>query len=186
MRTVTPQQFTRQMRSMPSEIEKANQRGVAKAAQHLTTVARRNIAVASGGDSRLSHIGKRGARVGARYRVRNQGTTSTALVSAEGPLQIIERDTKSHGELPKGVGRAKGRSKAARHEAKQALYDALFGTGGFSGVKPLSTPYGPRYRVQHPGTKGKHPFGRAVDSVLPHTPPIFQREIRESLRKVFG
>lgn len=92
-----------------------------------------------------------------------------AIITAEGPLHLENNPTKPHTELPKSVGRVLGskRTKAARHDAKQRLYDALFGEGGFAGAKPLSTPYGPRYRVSHPGTKGKKTWQHGVDLALP-------------------
>lgn len=181
----TPAQFTAKMRKATLEIQGAGKAGVTNVAKTLTHRARQNIAVASGGDSRLSGVGKTGARVGAKYSVRG-GDSPTGLVTAIGPLQLIERDTQEHGELPRSVGRIQGRrTKEARYAAKQRLYNALFGSGGFSGATPLSTPYGPRYRVQHPGTRGKHPFERAVDATVPDAPRIFQRELEAALRRAF-
>lgn len=181
----TPAQFAAKMRELPTQVERATESAVSKAALRMTLAARASIAAASGGDSRLSGVGKSGAKVGARYKIKRSQHNPSALVSAEGPLQLIERDTKAHGELPKGVGKAQGRTKAARYAAKQNLYDALFGSGGFAGTTPLSTPYGPRYRVQHPGTRGKHPFERAIDHTSPSTPEVFQREIHEAMARIF-
>lgn len=193
MRTVTPAQFALQMRALPATVEKSTRSAVEKSALQLTSHARLNIAAATGGDSRLSHVGKRGgAKVGARYKLNRSTSNPSALIFAEGPLQIIERDTKAHGEIPRSVGRLQrrsdgvlDRSRSARHDAKQRLYSALFGSGGFSGATPLSTPYGPRFKVAHPGTKGKHPFGRAVTAETPHIPTTFQRELQAGLARVF-
>ena len=184
----TPAQFYTSMKALPLEIEKATGRGVAKAALELTAAARRNIAVASGGDSRLSGVGPRGARVGARYKVteRGFGGDYSALVTADGPVQLIERDTDPHDEFSRSVSRAKGRSRLARSEAAARFYNALFGgDSAFAGTSPMSTPYGPRYRVNHPGTKGKHPFKRAVAEVAPHAPRIFQEQVHDALHRVF-
>lgn len=93
-----------------------------------------------------------------------------ALIFAQGPLHLENNPTKPHTELPKSVGRSLGgrRDKASRHDAKQRLYSALFGgEGGFAGATPLRTPYGPRYRVSHPGTKGKKTWQHGVDLALP-------------------
>lgn len=199
MRTVTPAQFAQQMLAMPAAIEDATREGVSDAALELTTVARKNIAAATGGDSRLSGVKSRSglaAKVGARYKLNDNPTNPSALISAEGPLQLVERDTKPHGEIAGDVGRLRAdsrgvvsRSRVARHAAKQELYDALFGSEGahpFAGTTPLATPYGPRYRVQHPGTRGKHPFARAVESVAPYTGAIFAKSLHGALLKVIG
>jgi hypothetical protein len=80
----------------------------------------------------LRGVGRSGAKVGARYVV--LGNRPAALVRATGPLHLLERDTKAH-QMPKAGG--------AR-------------------AKPYRTPYGPRRRVNHPGSKGKHPFEKGI------------------------
>lgn len=172
---------------LPGMIEQATVEATSKAALIVTNSARDQIRTASGGDNVLSHVGKRGSRVGARFDVK--GTHNpTALVRAFGPLQLIERDTKPHTILPAGVGRATGRSKGARRAAKQELFNALFG-GSFSarGSKavPLRTPYGPRYRVQHPGTTGKHPFEKGVTAVQHKVPKVYQDALKRAMARAF-
>lgn len=159
----SPAEFTRRMSRLGSELQGATKDAVGKAALDLTQSARRNITVASGGDSRLSHVGKRGAKVGARYDVK--GTQNpTALVRALGPLQIIERDTQAHDIVA-------GRTRTGRVRR--------------GGAKALNTPHGPRASVHHPGTRGKHPFGKAVDAYLPTAGLVFQREISAAMRRLF-
>lgn len=158
----TPAQFTAKMRRATDEIVNAGKSGVEQVSLDLTRKARRNIAAESGGDSRLSGVGKSGAKVGAKYTVRG-GENVTGLVTATGPLQLIERDTKPHVEIPKRASSSRRRS----------------------GPTVLSTPYGPRRSVQHPGTKGSHPFERAVNATIPDALHIFQRELGEALRRAF-
>jgi hypothetical protein len=178
--------FARQVSGFTGRLDAVAKTAVDKSALHVTNEIRGRIRSATGGSMRLSGVGKRGARVGARYTVKNHEGSHSALVTAEGPLQLIERNTKAHGEMPKGVGKVTGRkTKESRHAAKQNLYSALFGGGGFAGTKPLRTPYGPRYRVNHPGTKGKHPFEHAVNAAAPKVPVIFQREMRSEMGKAF-
>lgn len=155
----TPAQFTAKMHRATDEISNASRKGVEQVSLDLTRKARRNIAGASGGDSRLSGVGKRGTKVGARYTLKGE----TALVRAEGPLQLIERDTKAHSIVPRSVSR----------------------TRRTAGPKALSTPYGPRYSVDHPGTRGQHPFEKAVDATAPDALRIFQRELEQALRRAF-
>lgn len=162
--------------ALPESMGKAT----ADAALMVTSSARDAIRAATGGDSRLSGMGN--ARVGARFTMRDK---TTALVSATGPMQIIESDTKAHVILPKGIGSGFGRSKAGRRAAKQSLYDALFG-GTYSGVKPLRTPWGPRYRVSHPGTKGKHTWANAIDAAAPRVPLVYEAALQKHMRRHFG
>lgn len=150
------------MHRAAAEIEGLSKTGVTQVALDLTRRARRNIAAASGGDSRLSGVGKKGAKVGARYKVKGTGANVSSLVFATGPLHLIERDTDPHDEFP-------------RRER----------FGRSTGPKALVTPYGVRASVLHPGTKGQHPFERAVDATAPDALRIFQRGLEQALRKAF-
>lgn len=130
------------------------------AAAKVTLTASLRKAVPSG---RLRNVGKSGTSLSVRANV--AGTEHpTGLVSAQGPWQLVENDTKAHPIIAKGVGKQfKGRGSG--HAKKQAKYNALFGgdqAGVYGGTKPLRTPYGPRYRVNHPGTRGKHPWRDGV------------------------
>jgi hypothetical protein len=112
---------------------------------------------------RLRNVGKNGAALSVASNV--VGTENPrGLVHANGPWQLIESDTKAHVIVAKGVGKQlKGRGSG--HAKKQVKFNALFGgdqTGVYSGTHPLNTPYGPRYRVNHPGTQGKHPWADGV------------------------
>ena len=162
-------------------IPQANLAAVQKAALFVTQAARASITAGSGGDARLSGVGRvpGGARVGARFDVK--GTTNpTAVVRATGPLHLLDNPTRAH-QITARVG--KGRSRASR----SAFYNAIFGgSGGFAGVRPMSTPYGPRFRVQHPGTAGKRTFWSAVDRAGPMVPRVFAEAYRESMRRFWG
>lgn len=152
------------------------------AAAEATGVIRDEIRTDSGGDMILSGMA---AKVGARYDVK--GTENpVALIQATGPMQILEHDTKAHLILPSGVGRARGRTKAARRAAKQGLYDALFGNSYGSDAKPLRTPYGPRMRVNHPGTTGKKTWSHGVAKAIPRVPEAYHKALEKHLRRFFG
>ena len=134
----------------------------------------------------LSGVGKKGAKLGVRYTIGDYPDGAKALVFATGPFQLIERDTQPHEILGSGVGKVKGRrTKAAKHEAKQALYDALFGGtgGGFLGsTKRGFAATGP---IHHPGSKGKHPFEHGVTEALPLIPKIYELGAVEHLARIF-
>lgn len=135
----------------------AQKRGVQKAALFVTTTIRSEIRSATG-DMRLSGAGRRGARVGAKYDIK--GTRNpTALISATGPLHLIERDTQPH-DVPRSRSRGRRRYVA-------------FGGGVYS----RATASG--------GSRGKHPFEKGWKRAGPQTPEIFQREVREAVRKAW-
>lgn len=83
---------------------------------------------ASGGDLRLSGVGRNGAAIGARYKV----TNGKALVFATGPFHLIERDTRP------GVRARKRRG----------------GRGKARFIGPLSGYYHPGTKGKHPFQKG--------------------------------
>jgi hypothetical protein len=146
--------FAGQCAAFSGEMVKAEKVGVRKVALGLTTVVRaRTNAVASGG--RLSGVGRRGAKIGAKYEILGNGT---AIVKATGPYQLIERDTAGHGE-PRGSRRK-----------KRVL--------SIPGV-------GFRRSVHHPGTRGKHTFERAVAEWAPEAPRVFQREVAAGITRAF-
>jgi hypothetical protein len=159
-------------------IPQASRKSVEAAALFVTQAARASIAVGSGGDSALSNVG-RGARVGARYDVRGD-KNPTALVRATGPLHLLDNPTRAH-EIRAKV--TKGRSRASRSQ----FYNAIFGgSGGFASVRPMRTPYGPRYRVQHPGTRGKRTFFRAVDRTKAYVSKVYANEYAQQMRRFWS
>jgi len=168
--------------AMASDLPAAMGKATASAALEVTNTVRGEIRSDSGGDMVLSGMA---AKVGARYDVKG-ASHPVALIRATGPLHILESDTDAHPILPKGVGRAKGRTKVARRQAKQDLYNALFGGSVGSGATPLRTPYGPRYRVNHPGTTGKKTWSRGIAKAIPHVPKDYADALAEHLRRYFG
>lgn len=137
-------------------LQGAQAQGVRRAAIHVTTAIRSEILSATG-DMRLSGVGRRGAKVGAKFDIK--GTTNpTALITATGPLHFIERDTAPH-TIPRT--RRRGRKR----------YVAFDG-GVYS-------------RVEHPGTRGKHPFERGWRQAAPLTAQIFQTEVRDAFRRAW-
>lgn len=126
--------------------------GVTAASQ----LVKRNILAITPG--RLRGVGKRGGKLGVRYKIVNRGPEAESFIKATGPFQLIERDTKAHG-IPRD--RTRGRTRYA-----------VFGDGVYS-------------HVDHPGTQGKHPFERGTTASFPGIRKIFQDENYEALRRVF-
>jgi hypothetical protein len=138
--------------ALPEELQKAELRGVRRSALVVTRGIRAEIRTASGGNNRLSGVGRRGARVGARYDV-NTGPNPSALISAKGPLHLLEHPTRPHNIAPK-------RKKALR-----------FANGVVRGS------------ADHPGTQPSRPFERGYLATRGETGVIFDREIQNAIRK---
>lgn len=107
---------------------------------------------------RLSGVGKKGANVSVVAFPRGD----TVVVKMNGPAHLIERDTKAH-QIPKTRKRSRrGRPNALR-----------IGNQWVTG--PIS----------HPGTEGKHPFERGVNTARVLAPKVYQRGVQVGLRKAF-
>ncbi len=154
----TPAQFALRARSFANELPKLERRTVEAAAAMVKSTAVSELRRAAGADLRLSGVGKRGARIGARY---DRGkSTSTAIVRALGPVQLVESNTKPH-RVPKK--RTRGRRRVVV----------------IPGV-------GVRASANHPGTRGKHPWARAMDRAIPKVPAVMSAETSKTLRGHFG
>lgn len=181
----TPEQFARQMATLGARMERNVADSVGKAAQVVKGSVEAQMRGAVGADLRMSGVGRGGAKIGVRYDVKGSGNP-TALLRATGPVQLVERDTSPHTILPRSIGRAQGRSKAARRAAKQDLYSALFGSSVGAGATPLKIGSDRfAFRVSHPGTTGKHPFEKGVDRATPAAQKILARACTKSLAEVF-
>ncbi len=134
----TVSSFTGALAKWPAKVERGQKAAVNAGALHITTHLRATIAAASG-DSVLSGVGKKGAKVGARYNVRGTTKDPDALITATGPLHLLERDTKA--------GYRQWKTRRSRRLS-----------GGLAG---------PRMAMGHPGTQGKAPFAKGVAAAQP-------------------
>lgn len=116
--------------------------------------------VLAGSPSRLSGVGKKGAKLNVRYDIKG-AKNPTALVRATGPWPLIERDTKPH-DIPKARGK------------RGQVRPLLIGDQWVEGP------------VHHPGTKGQHPFAKGVEKSLPLVHKIFEKQFSSTVRKSFG
>src|SRR5262245_32516577 len=150
-------EFAVKLGAFGSQLPASMAAATGKAALHVTSSVRDATRADSGGDMRLSGVGLRGARVGARYDVK--GTQNpVALIRATGPMHFLERGAGPHQIRPR------------RRRGKRAL----------------STPYGPRASVQHPGSPGKQTWSRGVAASIGDVPAVYQRELHNHLRRFFG
>jgi len=114
---------------------------------------------AAANSSRLSGVGKSGAKIGVGFNVRG-GVNATAIVSYRGPAHLANNPRKGGYEIkPKTRGR----------NAKRAL--------SFNGSARATSVGG--------ATRGKKFFEASQPKVAAQTPVIFNRELNRGLRSVF-
>lgn len=139
-------QVMARMGRLIKEFTLAGETAAARGAMVAKQIHQSEIRSASGGDSVLSGVGKTGGRVGARFDVLPGGT---AVVRATGPLHLLENPSKPH--MIPGA-----RRRGAR--------------------KPLSTPYGPRWRVNHPGVRNpQKPWQKGFRKAIPAVSKVVQQ-----------
>lgn len=109
------------------------------------------------GDSRLSGVGKRGAKVGARFDMKRP---DRAEVKATGPLHFVAHPMSPH-RIPK-----------ARGERARKRYAVIPGVGV-------------RAYANHPGTKGKNTWNKATRKAQSAATRELQRETRTIIKRAF-
>lgn len=141
----------------------------------------------AGSDLRLSRFA-RGGKPGPALRVdvrvkQERGRVPVALVMPvpPGPWYLLQKGSAgSYSIVPRGVGRlgkGKGsRTAAAKHAAKQDLYDTLFGAvgvnKGFLGSK--ATGFAARGAVMHKQVRGKNTWKRGEVKAVAAGEKIFR------------
>lgn len=156
---------TRMAGDLPGELQKAQQRGVRKAALIVTRAIRAEIRADSGGDMRLSGVGRKGARVGARYDVKGS-INPTAIIRASGPLHFLEHDMPAHSIQPRAV-RGRGSRKQFTGTRALMLRDGTFAAS-----------------AQHPGSRAKRPFEKGWVATRGKTGATFEAEVLKAIRVV--
>lgn len=115
------------------------------------------MAAAGAGTGKLRGVGRKGARIGVRY---DQTAGGAVLVRATGPFHLLESDTKAH-RIPLQRG--------ARARKRVVVIPGV----------------GVRSFVNHPGSKGKHPWAKGVEVSRLEAGKISQRILTETVTQVF-
>lgn len=147
-------------------VERATEMGLKAGGQLVKITALAQLAAAGAGSGRMSGVGKNGAPIGVGYDILKASNGEAAVrVKVKGKgAHLLERDTKAHTINPKKRrGGAKGGKGAVR------LADGSF-----------------RRSVRHPGTRGKHPWEKALNQSLPQVPKTIQQQISSALAKAFA
>lgn len=124
----------------------------------------------TGGDQRLSHMGRRGARLGMRYDVEDQGRRVVIKLTPAGPWMLTERGAKPHTIKPRG---ARGRGGGSGWGIDAAVY-----ASGYD--HPTRKPF------THPGTSGKGSVRRTMGRIRARSTADFHAEYVKQLAQVMG
>jgi len=174
------EQLAGKLNRVSSNLTSTTQKATGSACKAAKDVFLVSVSGATGGDAKLSQVGKNGARLGVNYRVVGKGDDVQGRVRATGPWHLVEYAINAHLITSKRAGGSR-RSRARRFE-EGATGEGI--GGGRSAM--LRTPYGPRPYVIHPGTRNpKKPWQRAVPVVTKIVPIAYQKAINELMVGVF-
>ena len=176
--------FVKHLQSMSTAVEKGRHDTLMQAAveakkAHLT-VLRRD----SGGDLKLSHVGRAkgrpgNAKIGARFDIKIGGSgKSVAVVKATGPVPIIANNTSGHVI----------RSAYSKGKARKGFVGPTFG-GQFKGGNKavLHIPgIGFRRSARHPGTRGKDSWWEGERLGRPRVAKTMDKEINNIIKRGFA
>lgn len=152
----TVQAWAARAATLPGELVRVTPQAVTAGARVLETETRANLLADSGGDLRLSRVRSgKGAALKVEVRTLGAGSRAQAVVVPTGPVMLLEQDLPRHRQpfqyLSARTGGARSYSMARRRKASRRGLIYVPGVGSFQSVN-------------HPGTKGKRPVGRAFDS----------------------
>lgn len=174
------EQFSNRIGLYAKAMRRAPQTSVEGVAKEGARVFDRHIKAASGGDSKLSNVGK-GAPVGVKVRVGLRESRWSALFTPKGPVQLLETGIKPHVI----TSRYQGGPRKGRGERVKAGQRLKAGVQRERAV--LNTPFGYRAWVEHPGVsqaKQPKPFTKAADEVHKKAPAIAAAAVRAELRRI--
>lgn len=132
-----------------------------KAALAVKTAALAELSAVGVHGARLRNVGRKGRKLGVRYTIKG-GPTPTAIVSATGPWPLVEENVPAH-LIPRGTRRRD------RKKRPHLFFNEHWWTGP----------------VRHPGTTGKHPWGKAWRKSRRYVRPIYDEQMVTYLRKSF-
>lgn len=205
--STSPAQLARKFNRAARELPRTSAVATERTALAAKRAIQAELTRAVGAGHRMSGVGSAttraagGARLGVRYELTRRGDRlgegtagrSTALVRATGPWQLIEGDNAPHRIIPRGL-KPRNRRRAQRAEAQaRGRLNSFFGFDvtpflppAGRRITPLRLPFGFRMGVNHPGTRGKHPFRKGVRNIDARAEVEFRRGVGSALQAVFG
>lgn len=162
-----PSDVRRKVQAMERAVVRDRAAIVRQAANEAAEQQRQIVARDTGGDMKLSGVGRRRGRPGGRavgVRVRMAGNTAEVLAS--GPMPLIDRPIPPH-TITSAFGRGRGVTASGRRAVIR-----------IPGV-------GFRASAQHPGTRGKDTWDRGKRQALPAADREIDRETTRRLTQAF-
>jgi len=179
----SPAELQRKLKQLEANIQKRNFERVKEAAKIAKDATLVSAAAATGGDLRISNVGRSGAKLGVGYTIRKSGVDVSARVKARGKWQFVEYPIKAHAIRPKKRTTRRGRTVIASVGTAKVAIDK---PGRTSTRGALNTPYGPRAFVMHPGVQDpKQPWRRGIRFAEPVMRRTMTSWLGDELRKVF-
>lgn len=130
-----------------------------------------------GGDLAMHNWKK--AKLNVSYEVTDDSSV-VVKPTPSGPWKVISEGAAAHTVTAKRtLVKGKG-SRAINKRIKSAAF------GAASGSRPLNTPYGPRYSVHIPHTRGRGTWDSATDKIRTGAPKVVDGEVQGILRRVIG
>lgn len=154
-------QGAKQMKELGAEFKTAEGRAVRVAALKAKNIQLRYMKAAAPGMT-LRAGKSRKSKLGVNYKLVNEQGRPAALLRARGQAHLIERDTSPH-VIPRAAKR-KGRKPRKRVVVGGEVYS----------------------KVNHPGTKGKHPWEKGAAEVQRTVFVDVFAEIQKGVIKVIG
>lgn len=186
----TPRELASKLERMAISIQRHSVEATKEAAKATKTALLAEAAIAVGADLRLSRVGKKGARIGAGYEVEElPGNQARSTIKPRGPWALVEYSIRPHVITPRR-SRKRGKAQRAR-TVRTTIGNASFdqqrpATSGRSALPALSTPFGFRRSVNHPGVKmPKKPWAKGYARVRPTIPRYYQNALGAALEEVF-
>lgn len=161
----TPAQFTEKCSRFVTELTTLETKVVNEGALATKTAVQAALAAAGVQSGKLRGVGKRGARIGVRYRL----YPNRAYVFMYGPAQLLERDTSAH-RIPREF---RGRANRAGVRKRNTSVIVIPGVGV-------------RASAMHPGTHGKHPFEKGVIAAAPLLAAASAKVLVGAMGRVFA
>lgn len=172
--------FGARIRSLGNATLEAQKRAVADAALMLKRSIEQQTSIATKGSMGFSNMDRRLTRTGKEVPAKSASRLRvgydlvgekhpTALLVGRGPWGLIEYGSDPHIITPRMPTIQRKRVAALKYQrmVQQRRLNITFNAvGTFSGLSPMNGNAGggtPRYRIQHPGQKGKKPFSRGID-----------------------
>ena len=165
---------------MERAIQDGRQTTLRKAALAGKAIHASEISRATGGDSKLSGVGAKGASVGVRFDER-AGFEPEAWLKATGPLHFVENDMSGHVIRSKHLTGAKRRGFVGPTLPGQFKVKNTFGPTQRPVLKIPGVGY--RRSARHPGTKGKHPWRVGKDRARPVETRIMRTSTFEIVKR---